>query len=273
MLIELESKEVDLLLEAVYKRYGYDFSGYSRASIKRRIQRIIEKLKLRSLYELKYQLINDESVFVDFLQNITVNVTEMFRDPHFYKSLTKNVFPQLATYPFIKIWHAGCSTGEEVFSMAILLKEAGLLDRAKLYATDINPLALNKAKQGIFPLRNIKEYTQNYRQAGGEHDFSDYYTAKYDNAIFDQSLKKNMVFSLHNLVSDQSFNEFNLIICRNVLIYFEKNLQDRVIKLFTNSLVILGYLGLGSKESLLFTEVRNHYQSVDLAEKIYKRIK
>lgn len=272
MTLHFENAEFDDLLLSIYKRHGYDFQNYSRSSLKRRILRIADKYRLSSLYDLKFRLLNEDEFFTEFLQNITVNVTEMFRDPLFYKALKEKVFPQLATYPFLKIWHAGCSTGEEVFSMAILLHEAGLLKRTKLYATDINPLALHKAKQGIFPLKNLKEYTQNYIKAGGHEDFSDYYTAHYDNVIFDDFLKTNMVFSLHNLVADQSFNEFNLILCRNVLIYFDKPLQDRVIKLFTRSLCMLGYLGLGTKESLLFTDVRNHYKTIDLNAKIYKRI-
>lgn len=271
--MDTDNEELEGLLEAIFKRYGYDFSHYSRASLKRRIQRVMEKHHIPTLFDLKHMIINDEDFFTEFLQKITVNVTEMFRDPSFFKSLQETVFPQLATYPFIKIWHAGCSTGEEVYSMAILLREAGLLERTKLYATDINPMALNKARQGIFSLKNIKEYTLNYRSAGGQADFSTYYTAKYDNVIFDHSLRKNMVFSLHNLASDQSFNEFNLILCRNVLIYFDKVLQDRVIKLFTRSLCILGYLALGSKESLLFTDVRSHYHVTDPLEKIFKRVK
>jgi chemotaxis protein methyltransferase CheR len=270
--MEITNLQLDDFLNAVFCRYGYDFRNYSKASLKRRISRIVEKHSVRDFFDLRHLIINNEDFFSRFLQEVTVNVTEMFRDPTFYRLLTKTVFPQLATYPTIKIWHAGCSTGEEVYSMAILLREAGLLERALLYATDLNPAALAKARQGMFPMRNIKEYTQNYIKAGGICNFSDYYTANYDYALFDYTLKKNMIFSMHNLVSDQSFNEFNLILCRNVLIYFDKDLQDRVLNLFTRSLCMFGYLGLGSKESIMFTGQKSFYAVVDSQEKLYKKI-
>lgn len=269
---DLSKEELDNILTLVHKRFGYDFSDYARASIRRRVVAYMTRSSVRSAADLQYGLTNDEGCFPRLLQYLTVNVTEMFRDPLFYQTLREKVIPQLASYPFIKIWHAGCSSGEEVYSMAILLKEAGLLERSKLYATDINSYVLGKAKQGIFPLRNMQEYTRNYRSGGGEDVFSGYYTAKYDHVVFDASLRKNMVFALHNLASDHSFNEFNLIICRNVLIYFDKNLQQRAVELFRESLCLLGYLGLGMKESLLFNKEKVHFEQIDTKSKIYRRI-
>jgi chemotaxis protein methyltransferase CheR len=269
---DLSNEELDSILTLVHKRFGYDFSDYARASVRRRVVAYMTRSSVPNAVDLQYNLINDDSCFPRLLQYLTVNVTEMFRDPLFYKTLREKVLPQLASYPFIKIWHAGCSTGEEVYSMAILLKEEGLLERSKLYATDINSYVLNKAKQGIFPLRNMQEYTRNYRSSGGKEVFSGYYTAKYDHVVFDASLKKNMVFALHNLASDGSFNEFNLIICRNVLIYFDKVLQQKSVNLFRQSLCLLGYLGLGMKESLLFNEEKEHFEQSDLKTKIYRRI-
>jgi chemotaxis protein methyltransferase CheR len=207
------------------------------------------------------------------LLDLSVNVTAMFRDPGFYKQFRKIVVPMLRTYPFIRLWHAGCSTGEEVYSMAILLQEEGLLDRARIYATDINEVVLRHARSGIFPLNRMQEYTENYIKAGGTRSFSEYYTAKYDGALFNASLTKNVVFSQHNLVTDQSFSEFNVILCRNVLIYFDRTLQHRVQKLFYDSLVHFGVLGLGSKESLRFSEVEDCYERLDNREKLYKKVK
>jgi chemotaxis protein methyltransferase CheR len=270
---EITNDELEEILDFVIKRYGFDFSQYSKSSIKRRVGRIMTNYNLKGIFDLKFKLLNDESFFELFIENITVNVTEMFRDPSFYKALREHVLPQLESYPFIKIWHAGCSTGEEVYSMAILLYEAGLLKRTKQYATDLNPKVLKKAKEGIFDLRTMKEYTMNYNMAGGKEHFSDYYTAKYDHAIFKKELKKNMIFSLHNLVSDKSFNEFNLIICRNVLIYFNQDLQDKVIRLFSESLCHFGFLGLGSKESLLFYHDAKKFEVIDRSNKIFKLIK
>jgi len=217
---KIRDDEVEMLLRDIHKHYGYDFLNYSKASVKRRFNRLIDFDNLLSFAELRYKVMNDETYFARFIEELTVNVTEMFRDPTFYLALKEKVFPQLATYPHIKIWHAGCSTGEEVYSMAILLKEEGLLKKTLIYATDLNPSVLESAKSGIFPLQQMQLNTENYIEANGKKSFSDYYIAKYDNALFDASLKKNMVFSVHNLVTDQSFNEFNLIVCRNVLIYF-----------------------------------------------------
>jgi chemotaxis protein methyltransferase CheR len=207
------------------------------------------------------------------LLDLSINVTAMYRDPHFYVAFREKIIPLLRTYPFIRIWHAGCSTGEEVYSMAILLQEEGLYDRARIYATDINEVVLQRAKAGIFPLDRMKEYTDNYIKAGGRKSFSEYYTAKYDSALFNPGLTKNVVFSQHNLVTDRSFSEFNVILCRNVLIYFDKPLQSRVQSLFYDSLAMFGVLVLGSKETLKFSEYESCYEQVEPPEKIYRKIR
>jgi len=265
----ITGEELREFLRAVKNRYGYDFTDYAEASVQRRIENFMTKNKILSIYELGKELLNDDSKFSIFVQEFTVNVTEMFRDPTFYKSLAANVFTRLNTYPVIRIWIAGCSTGEEVYSVAIMLREAGLLERSVIYATDINPKSLNAAKEGIFNLGSMKSYTENYQKAGGINSFSDYYIAKYDSAMFDKSLRKNIVFSAHNLAADKSFNEFQLILCRNVLIYFNQVLQNRVINLFYESLCPFGFLALGNKESLLFSEKRKFFTDIDTKEKIY----
>lgn len=263
--------EVEYLLEDIQQVYGYDFTNYSRASIKRRINRLFSLDKFPSFAEFRYKLKNDEQYLKRFVEEITVNVTEMFRDPEFYQAIRKDVLPVLATYPLIRIWHAGCATGEEVFSMAILLKEAGLLHKSILYATDLNPDVVMQAKKGIFSLLKMKSYSENYIASGGTQEFSSYYTAKYDKAIFQAELSSKMVFATHNLVSDHSFNEFQLIFCRNVLIYFDKNLQEKVLKLFDESLENLGYLALGSKETLRFSSIADKYKSLG-KEKLWRKV-
>lgn len=262
--------EIDLLLDDVLEKYGYDFNNYSRASLKRRVARLYSLDKFPSFAELRYRVKTDESYLKRFVEEITVNVTEMFRDPSFYKSLRHDVLPLLGTKPFIRIWHAGCSTGEEVYSMAILLKEAGLLQKSLLYATDLNPTVLEKVRKGIFPLNHMKQYSESYIASGGVQDFSSYYTAHYGQAKFPEALSEKIIISTHNLVSDGSFNEFDLILCRNVLIYFDKDLQDRTLKLFDDSLSMLGYLALGSKETLKFSTVQGNYQQLN-REKIWKK--
>ena len=261
--------ELKQFLESIRFVYGYDFTEYSEASVKRRVQAYMDANKVASIKELGKQLLKDEPAFERFIQDITVNVTEMFRDPLFYKSLRKNVIGRLATYPFIKIWIAGCSTGEEVYSMAILLREEGLLERSVIYATDINQAALQKAKEGISSIDAMKSFTENYLKAGGKNSFSDYYKAKYNSVLWDKSLRQNIVFSVHNLAMDQSFNEFQLILCRNVLIYFNQSLQNKVISLFYESLCSFGFLALGNKESLLFADGKRNFDEVDRKEKIY----
>ena len=268
---QTEDIEIELLLEGVYRRFGYDFRGYNRAHVKRRLLHRLASLGLSSVSQLQHKILHEDLFFQVILRDLSINVTEMYRDPTFYKKLRTEVIPLLKTYPYLKVWHAGCSTGEEVYSVAILLLEEGLLDRTQIYATDFNPQVLEVAKKGIYPVSRIKEYTYNYQVAGGKHSFSNYYTARYDSVIFDLDLKKNIVFAEHNLVTDHVFAEVNLIICRNVLIYFNKQLQNRVVKLFTESLVKGGYLGLGSKENLMFTEVFNAFEVVDSKEKIYQK--
>lgn len=270
-IISTQNIEIELLIEAIYQRYGYDFRNYNKAHVKRRILHRVSSLGLNSVSELQHKILHEDDFFDVILKDLSINVTEMYRDPSFYAVMRKEVFPLLKTYPYIKVWHAGCATGEEVYSFAIMLKEEGLLDRAQVYATDFNPLVLETAKKGIYPVSRIKEYTANYQLAEGHHSFSDYYVARYDSVIFNQDLKKNIVFAEHNLVTDSVFAEVNLIICRNVLIYFNRELQNKVIRLFTESLIKGGYLGLGSKENLMFTDVYEQYTVIDAKEKIYKK--
>ena len=269
---DLERLEIELLLEGVFRLYGFDFRSYAYSSIRRRLWKRVEGEGLRTISGLQARILHDPDTMERLLLDLSVNVTAMFRDPSFYREFREKVIPLMRTYPFIRIWHAGCSTGEEVFSMAILLEEEGLYDRARLYATDINDVVLQRAKQGIFPLERMQEYTDNYIKAGGTRSFSEYYTAKYDGALFSPSLTRNVVFSQHNLVTDRSFSEFHVIFCRNVLIYFDKTLQHRVHKLFYDSLVMFGVLALGSKESLKFSQFEPCYEKLTTAEKLYKKI-
>jgi chemotaxis protein methyltransferase CheR len=270
---ELETIEIQLLLEGIFRHYGFDFRNYALASIKRRIWNTIRAERLTTVSGLQEKILHNPACLERFLVDVSVNVTTMFRDPGFYMSFRKKVVPMLRTYPFIRIWHAGCSTGEEVYSMAILLQEEGLYNRCRIYATDMNELVLKTAKAGIFPLKQMQEYTQLYHQAGGKKAFSEYYTAAYKNAIFGSSLKDNMVFAHHNLATDTSFNEFNVILCRNVLIYFNSQLQERAHKLFYESLGMFGILGLGHQESLTFTPYEKHYEAVERSDKLYRKIK
>lgn len=264
--------EVELFISAIFMKYGYDFRNYSKAHIKRRIMhRISLTPSIKNISELTYKILYEEEFFKTIISDFSINVTEMFRDADFYRALREKVIPYLKTYPFIKIWHAGCSTGEEVYSMAILLMEEGLYERTQIYATDFNDSVLEEAKAGIYPIDRIKEYTQNYQRSGGLESFSKYYTAKYDWVKFDDYLKKRVVFSNHNLVTDGVFGEMNLIICRNVLIYFDRELQNRVFGLFKESLVHGGILGIGSKESLNFSSVKNDFTTILDKEKIYKK--
>jgi chemotaxis protein methyltransferase CheR len=268
---DLERLEIELLLEGVFRHYGFDFRSYAFASIRRRLWKRVEGEGLRTVSELAARILHDQDAMERLLLDLSVNVTAMFRDPTFYQEFREKVVPMLRTYPFIRIWHAGCSTGEEVFSMAILLEEEGLYDRARLYATDINDVVLQRARQGIFPLDRMQEYTENYIRAGGKASFSEYYTAKYDGAIFKPELTRNIVFSQHNLVTDRSFSEFHVIFCRNVLIYFDKTLQNRVHSLFYDSLVMFGILALGSKESLKFSQYEPCYEKISATEKLYRK--
>lgn len=266
----LADEQIDLLLNDILEQYGYDFTGYSKASIKRRILRLYSLDVHISFAEYRYKILNDGAYFSRFVEQITVNVTEMFRDPGFYKTLRNTILPALGTYPFIRVWVAGCATGEEAFSIAILLKELNLLNKSLIYATDLNPLVLEKASQGAFPLSQMKQYSENYISSGGLHDFSSYYTANYNLAKFNTDLRGKIIFSTHNLVSDRSFNEFQLILCRNVLIYFDRDLQFKVFQLFDNSLESLGYLALGAKETIDFSPLAKHFKRIE-REKIWRK--
>jgi chemotaxis protein methyltransferase CheR len=270
---ELERVEIELLLEGVFRHYGFDFRSYAYASIRRRLWKRIEAERLDSISGLQALVLHDSQAMDRLLLDLTISVTAMFRDPDFYRAFRQEVVPLLRTYPFIRIWHAGCSTGEEVYSAAIVLEEEGLLDRARIYATDINDSVLKQAKTGIFPLNRMQEYTENYIKAGGERSFSEYYTAMYDGALFSPSLTRNTVFSQHNLVTDRSFSEFHMVFCRNVLIYFDRTLQDRVHSVFYDSLVTLGILALGSKESLRFSQYEDCYEMLHVKERIYRKVR
>jgi chemotaxis protein methyltransferase CheR len=270
---DLERIEIELLLEGIFRHYGFDFRSYAYASIRRRLWKRIEEEGLSSVSSLQEKVLHDPVMMEKLLLDLSINVTAMFRDPGFYVTFREHVVPLLRTYPFVRIWHAGCSTGEEVYSMAILLREEGLYDRARIYATDINEVVLQRAKAGIFPLERMQEYTDNDIKAGGKKSFSEYYTAKYGGALFDQTLTKNVVFSQHNLVTDRSFSEFNVILCRNVLIYFDKTLQSKVHSLFYDSLVMFGVLVLGSKETLRFMAHEECYQQIAPPEKIFRKVK
>jgi chemotaxis protein methyltransferase CheR len=270
---ELERVEIELMLEGIFRQYGFDFRSYAYASIRRRLWKRVEAEGLRNISELQARVLHDTDTMERLLLDLSVNVTSMFRDPLFYSVFRTKVVPLLRTYPFIRIWHAGCSTGEEVYSVAILLEEAGLYDRSRIYATDINDVVLQQARRGIFPIERMQEYTENYIRSGGTRSFSEYYTAKYDGALFDQRLVRNVVFAQHNLVTDRSFAEFHVIFCRNVLIYFDQNLQNRVHSLFYDSLVRLGMICLGSKESLKFSKYEPCYERLDVSEKIYRKVR
>jgi chemotaxis protein methyltransferase CheR len=269
---DLEALEIQLLLEGIYRRYGFDFREYAPASLKRRLWRRVNAEHLTSISGLLERVLHDEEVMERLLLDLSINVTAMFRDPTFYLAFRERVVPLLRTYPFTRIWVAGCSSGEEVYSLAILLDEEGLRERTRIYATDINENVLQRAKAGVFPLDKMRDYTQNYLRAGGTRSFSEYYVAKYDGALFARTLVGNVVFAQHNLVSDGSFNEFNVIMCRNVMIYFDRPLQDRVHDLFYESLGMFGILCLGHKESIRFTPHEAAYEELDASEKIYRRI-
>lgn len=270
---DLERIEIDALLEAVHRFWGYDFRNYAPASLKRRILRFIENEKLATISGLQEKALHDRECLERFLLEISVNVTAMFREPTFFITFRDFVVPILRTYPFVRIWCAGCSTGEEAYSLAILLKEEELLDHCQIYATDMNELVLKKANGGIYSLSLMKEYTGNYIAAGGKEAFSDYYTSSYDNAILDPKLKKKIVWAQHNLVTDASFNEFQVIICRNVMIYFNKMLQDQVHRLFYESLIPHGVLGLGEKETIRFSPHEKQYEEMEMGRKLFRRVR
>ncbi len=263
--------EIDLLLEAVFRKYGHDFRDYIRVHVKRRIDHRMRVSGCDHISEMQHRILYDRRFFETFLQDFSINVTELFRDPSFYLAVRQEVAPVLKTHPHIKIWHAGCATGEEVYSMAILLREEGLSDKARIYATDYHPAVVQQARTGIYPIDMMREYTSNYQKSGGRHSFADYYRADYDSVIFDRSLKDRVIFADHNLVTDGVFGDMHMIVCRNVLIYFNRNLQHRVIRLFMDSLLPGGFLCLGKKESLRFTGCDHLFETVSDSEKIYKK--
>ncbi|MBF6609176.1 MAG: protein-glutamate O-methyltransferase CheR [Flavobacterium sp.] len=269
--MRLTDQQLEVLIDEIHENYGYDFSGYAKASLKRRIERLITIDK--SSYEgMISKMRNDSGYLRRIIEEITVNVTEMFRDPGFYKVVRTDILPLLATKPFIRFWFAGCSTGEEVYSFAIMLKEENLLHKSLIYATDLSPQVLTQAKKGVYPLRLMSQFAADYREAGGQRDFSEFYTANYGFAKFSGELSQNMVFSQHNLVSDGSFNEFNMIVCRNVMIYFDSVLQVRVLQLFDESLASLGVLALGSKETIKFSPISKNYEQW-VTEKIWRKMR
>ena len=270
--LELEQIEIELLLEGIHRRYGFDFREYAPASLKRRLWRRAHAEGLETISALQNQVLHDPACMERLLLDLSINVTAMFRDPSFYTAFRGKVVPLLKTYPFSRIWIAGCSTGEEVYSLAIVLEEEGLLERTRLYATDINEAVLERARLGVFSLEKMQEYTQNYLQAGGERAFSEYYLASYDGAVFDRRLVEHAVFAQHNLVSDHGFNEFHAIVCRNVMIYFDRSLQHRVFQLFHESLVRFGVLGLGNRETIRYSGFEQEYEELDGVEKLWKKV-
>ena len=261
-----------MLIEVVYLRYNYDFRDYTGASQKRRVLHAMKEMHCTTISALQDKILHDAAAFSQLLQYLTIPVTEMFRDPSFYLSLREQVIPFLKTYPSLKVWVAGCSTGQEVYSMAIMLREEGLLERSILYATDINPQSLETAKRGVFPLDQMQLYTENYQAAGGKTAFSDYYTAAYGGARFDQSLVENVTFADHSLATDSVFSETHLISCRNVMIYFNRRLQNRVFGLFHESLCHRGFLALGSKESIDFSDYGGRFEALAKRERIYRKL-
>ena len=270
---EIEKIEIELLLEAIYRYYGYDFRNYAQSFLQRRILHCAHNENLTSISALQEKILRDPEMMKKLFSNLSINVTEMFRDPAFFQSFRKNIIPMVRNYPDIRIWHVGCATGEEVYSMAILLYEEGVYEKARIYATDINTKALDQAKNGTYSLAHMQQYTKNYFEAGGRRAFSEYYKVVGEKVIFQPFLQKNMVFAQHNLVTDSSFNEFDIIICRNVLIYFNRSLQNNVHQLLYESLSLSGFLGLGKREGIRFTSYGNHYEEIDSAEKIYRKFK
>jgi chemotaxis protein methyltransferase CheR len=270
---DLEAVEIDLLAEGVYQAYGFDFRRYSRPSLRRRLWRRVEAEGSVTIAGLLERVLHDQDAMQRLLADLSVNVSAMFRDPGFFRVFRAKVVPVLRTYPFLRVWNAGCSTGEETYSVAILLKEAGLYDRTRIYATDMNSDTLEQARSRAYPIAKMREYTANYIQSGGTRSFSEYYVADGDRVVFQQSLAENIVFAQHNLVTDRSFNEFHVIMCRNVMIYFDRVLQGHVHGLLYESLAPLGVLGLGSKETLNFTHHSDAYEQLDEVERLYRKVR
>jgi len=268
---DIEAIEIDLLLEAIYRRWGYDFRSYARASIERRTRLFLSKSESKTISEMISRVLRDEDFFSRLVRNFSISVTEMFRDPFVYRVIRSEVAPMLRTWPHVKAWVAGCATGEEVYSLAIVLKEEGVYDRSTIYATDFNDFSLEHAREGIYEIDKLQEATRNYQQAGGKASFADYYHARYDAAVLEPSLRERITFANHNLVTDGVFGEMQLVFCRNVLIYFNRELQNRALRLFTESLSHGGFLCLGTREDLQFTEVKDQYEAVDRKAKIFKK--
>jgi chemotaxis protein methyltransferase CheR len=262
--------ELELLLEAMYRKYHYDFRSYSRASLRRRVASAVERLGCASISGLQERLIHDPKVLGEVLRELTVPVSELFRDPSYFRSIREKVIPILRTYPSVRIWIAGCATGEEVYSFAILLEEEGLLDRAILYATDIDATSLRAAEAGVYAIDRLPAFTRNYQRAGGTRSLSDYYTAGYGSAVFDRRLRRPVVFSDHSLATDEVFAEVQMVSCRNVLIYFDRTLQDRAIGLFADALCTRGFLGLGAKEALRISKHAGRFEELVREDRIYR---
>jgi len=271
--IQLEKIEINLLLEGIYQRYGFDFRNYVYSSIRRRIWHRLRIENLSCISALTEKILHDQTAMERLFADFCIHVTEMFRDPSYFLTFRTKILPLLKDKDIIRIWHAGCASGEEVFSMAILLCEEGLYDKAMIYATDLSDNVINKAKQGVFPLSRMKLYTQNYIKSGGTRCFSDYYKVVENSAIFVPCLINKVIYAQHNLASDGSFNEFDVIICRNVLIYFDRTLQEKVHQLFYDSLSIQGFLGLGNKETIDFSDLAHCYDNVAIKDKIYRKLK
>lgn len=269
--IDNEELEVDLVLYALLKKSGFDYRNYSKSHIKRRLNHRLAVSGFLRYSDLIPKIIYSQDFLETIISDLSINVTEMYRDPEFFKEVKELLFPYIMTYPFIKIWHAGCSSGQEVYSMAILLKESNIYEKSQIYATDFNSIILNKAKEGIYPLEYIKKYSNSYREGGGEFSFGDYYTTTNETAQILPSLKKNILFSFHNLVTDGVFGEMNVIVCRNVLIYFDKELQGKVLRLFYDSLTPGGFLCLGSKESIRFSDVEHLFEVISSDNKIFRK--
>jgi chemotaxis protein methyltransferase CheR len=270
---ELESLEIELLLEGVHRRYGFDFRNYAGAALRRRLWRRARAEGVDSISGLQERVLHNPACMQRLLLDLSISVTSMFRDPSFYAAFRERAVAHLRTYPFVRLWVAGCSTGEEVYSLAIVLDEEELYDRTRIYATDINDAVLEQARSGVYALDKMREYTQNYIRAGGRRAFSEYYVTDGAGAHFSPALRRNVVFAQHNLVSDRSFNEFHAIVCRNVMIYFDRELQARVHRLFYESLVTFGVLALGQKESIRFTPFADRYEELDHAEKLYRKVR
>ncbi|MCA2011020.1 protein-glutamate O-methyltransferase CheR [Pararhodobacter sp. CCB-MM2] len=267
----LETVELQLFLEALYRRYHYDFRSYSASSLQRRAELACERLNCATISDLQRRLLHEPDLLPDIIDAMTVQVSELYRDPSYYAAIRRDVIPHLKTFPSLKVWVAGCADGEELYSLAILFKEEGLFDRTLFYATEINRRALAKAEAGVYDIDRMGAFTRNYQAAGGRASLSDYYTAGYGRAVFDRALRTRTVFTEHNLASDQVFSEVHLVSCRNVLIYFDGALQDRAVGLFRESLARGGFLGLGAHETLRFSDHASAFQPFDEGQRIWRR--